>query len=59
MDRKRFTVTVTRPLGYVYTYNNTYPLYYSYAEGMIAGDDKVQDAYVLLETENSNLLPVK
>lgn len=50
---KRFTVTVTidRPLGYVDSYNNTYPVNYGFVEGIIAGDGEAQDAYVLLETE--------
>lgn len=50
---KRFTVTVTidRPLGYVDSYNNTYPVNYGFVEGIIAGDGEAQDAYVLLKTE--------
>lgn len=50
---KRFTATVTidRPLGYIDSYRNTYPINYGYIEGIIAGDGEAQDAYVLLETK--------
>lgn len=52
---KRFSVTVTidRPKGYVDRFNNVYPLNYGYVEGIIAGDDEWQDAYILDESERT------
>ena len=51
MKRFKVTVTIDRPLGYLDSYGNTYPVNYGYVEGIIAGDGEAQDAYILLAKE--------
>lgn len=49
MIGKIVTVTIDRPMGSYHPRNSDiyYPINYGYIDGIIAGDDEEQDAYVL------------
>lgn len=47
MEKLKVKVTVDRPVGYLDSFNNRYPVNYGYIEGMIGGDGEEQDAYIL------------
>ena len=51
MERLKVIVTIDRPIGYVDSYGNRYPLNYGYIAGVIGGDGEEQDAYVLSENQ--------
>ncbi len=46
-------VTIDRPIGYVDSFGNVYPVNYGYIRGVIGGDGEEQDAYVLDNSINS------
>ncbi|MEG0254605.1 inorganic pyrophosphatase [Vagococcus sp.] len=49
---KKFNVTVTidRPIGYIDSHKNYYPINYGYAKGILAKDGEWQDAYILSDS---------
>ncbi|MBP1048370.1 inorganic pyrophosphatase [Enterococcus sp. BWM-S5] len=40
-------VVIDRPIGYVDSYGNMYPINYGYVEGVMGGDGEEQDVYIL------------
>lgn len=49
MKQFKVNVTIDRPIGYIDSYQNEYPINYGYIEGIIAQDNEWQDVYLLTD----------
>lgn len=49
MKQFKVNVTIDRPISYVDSYQNEYPINYGYVEGIIAQDNEWQDVYLLTD----------
>lgn len=47
MEKLNLKVTIDRPIGYIDSFNNTYPINYGFVPGIIGGDGEEQDVYVI------------
>lgn len=45
--KDRVNIIVDRPIGFVDSYGNKYPINYGYIPGIFAADGEEQDAYIL------------
>lgn len=47
MKKRHLKVEIDRPVGYVDDFNNIYPINYGFIPGIIGGDGKEQDVYII------------
>ena len=57
MKQFKVNVTIDRPIGYIDSYQNEYPINYDYIEGIIAQDNEWQDVY-LLTVVSANVIAI-
>ncbi|WP_230874939.1 inorganic diphosphatase [Lysinibacillus cavernae] len=48
---KTWTVVIDRPVGYIDSYHNVYPINYGYIAGVMGGDGEEQDAYIIAKSK--------
>ncbi|WP_442896640.1 inorganic diphosphatase [Enterococcus sp.] len=49
------TVTIDRPIGFIDSFGNQYPINYGFIAGVLGGDGEEQDAYIITRTVDSPL----
>lgn len=54
MKQFKVNITIDRPIGYIDSYQNEYPINYGYIEGIIAQDNEWQDVYLLTNEDISS-----
>ncbi|MFW3587591.1 inorganic diphosphatase [Vagococcus fluvialis] len=55
MEKLNLKMTIDRPIGYIDSFNNIYPINYGFVPGIIGGDGEEQDVYVISKKVNKPL----